>query len=81
VISPLIHSLSDLTESQLESKILELQRKYFQSANPSVKHQVTVFLDIYRNEIADRRAIAAQQEREQMAENGHESVDNLININ
>ena len=81
MISPLIHSLSDMSESQLDSKISELQRKYFQSSNPSVKHQITVFLDIYYAEVAERRVIAAQKEREQMAENGHKSVDNLININ
>jgi hypothetical protein len=40
-----------------------------------------VFLDIYYAEVFDRRVIAAQKEREQMAENGHKSVDNLININ
>ena len=80
MISPLIDSLSDLKDSELETKINELQRKYFQTSNPGVKHQITVFLDIYQNEIATRRFEAARKEQEQMIENGHESVDSLINI-
>jgi hypothetical protein len=80
MINPLIDSLSDLTDVQLESKVMELQRKYFQSHNQQVKSQIVNILEIYKNELAVRRSISAQRQREQDQNNDGNDLDSLINI-
>jgi hypothetical protein len=78
MFNPLINDLSNLSTNELEEKIVELQRKYFQTGNPSVQAQLANFLDIYKDEIRTRRAIEAQRQKEQ--QDGDNSLDNLINI-
>jgi ribosomal protein L29 len=80
MINPLIDNLSNLTDVQLETKVMELQRKYFQSHNQQVKSQIVNILEIYKNELYTRRTIAAQRQREQYQENGGNDLDSLINI-
>lgn len=80
MINPLIDNLSDLTDVQLEAKVMELQRKYFQTHNPGVKAQIVNLLEIYKSELAVRRSIAAQRQREQYQNNDGNDLDSLINI-
>lgn len=80
MFNPLIN-FTQYTDSQLEEKITDLQRKYFQTRNPQLQQQIAVSLDNFKTEIQTRRAIAAQRQREQMAENGDSDLDSLININ
>jgi len=79
MIHPLINDLSNFTDSQLEEKAQDLQRKYFKTANPELQIQIANILDIYKEELQTRRAIAAQKQREQMDSNGKD-LDSLINI-
>ena len=78
MFNPLINDLSNLSTNELEGKIIELQRKYFQTTNPSVQAQLANFLDIYKEEIRTRRAIEAQRQKEQ--QDGENGLDNLINV-
>lgn len=80
MINPLIDSLSNLTETQLESKVMELQRKYFLTQNPGLRSQISSVLEIYKEELYHRRAISAQRQREQYQQNGGNDLDSLINI-
>jgi len=80
MINPLIDNLSEYTETQLEEKIIDLQRKYFQTRNLQVQSQIANILEIYKNEIQVRRALEAQRQREQLENDGEEGLDNLINI-
>lgn len=75
--SPLITDLSEYTNVQLEARITDLQRKYFQTHNPQVQSQIVTTLNIYKEELATRQAIAAQRQREQQGDSG---LDGLINI-
>lgn len=77
--NPLVHGLGNLTTQELEQKIIELQRKYFQTSNPSVQSQIVNLLDIYKEELNTKRAIEANRQREDQ-DNGDNSLDNLINI-
>lgn len=81
MINPLIDSLSDLTEPQLETKVMELQRKYFQTHNMDVRLQISTLLEIYKQELYTRRTISAQRQKEQYQDNGGNDLDSLININ
>lgn len=76
---PLVNDLDNLTDPQIEEKIFDLQRKYFQTHNPALQEQVAAVLDVYRDELSTRRAIAAKKQQEQLGDNGKD-LDNLINI-
>jgi len=77
MFNPLVDDFSVLTDSEVEDKISELGRKYFQSRNPQVQEQIATILEMYKQEARSRREIAAQRQSEQNGENG---LDNLINV-
>ena len=78
MFNPLVDSFSDLKDSEIETKIVELQRKYFLAgANPQLQMQVHAILEMYKAEMQDRRAKSMKSNQE----NGDNSLDNLININ
>ena len=77
MINPLIDSLADLSINELEEKIVVLQRRYFMTNNSGVQHQISNFLEIYKEELHTRRRIEAQRQAEQ---NGDSGLDNLINV-
>ena len=77
MFNPLVHSFSELSDNEVESKITELQRKYFLTNNPGVQQQIAVLLNMYREEAQVRRAKQYQQISDQNNENG---LDSLINI-
>jgi hypothetical protein len=78
MLNPLVDSLADLTINELEDKINILQRRYFMTSNPGVQHQISTFLEIYKEEARTRRAI--EYERQKNQENGESGLDSLINI-
>ena len=78
MINPLVDSLADLSINELEEKIVVLQRRYFMTANPGVQHQISNFLEIYKQEVQTRRAI--EYERQKNQENGESGLDDLINV-
>lgn len=80
MFNPLLN-LSQYTDSQLETKLMELQRKYFQTQNPELRSQIAITLEDFRSELYTRRSIAAQKQREQYQQNGGNDLDSLININ
>jgi hypothetical protein len=73
---PLIENLNELKDSELENKILDLSKKYWQSRNPQVKHQITLILDMYQEELRTRRAKLWQQQND----NRDKGLDKLINV-
>jgi hypothetical protein len=77
MFNPLVDDFSVLTDSEVEDKISELGRKYFQSRNPQVQEQIATILEMYKQEARSRREIAMQR---QNAENGENGLDNLINV-
>ena len=78
MFNPLLDNFNDLSDSEIENKISELSRKYFISRNPQVQQQISVVLDMYKQELQLRIAKARLKDQEQNGENG---LDNLININ
>lgn len=74
---PLITNLTDLKDVELENKILDLSKKYWQSRNPEVQHQIIMILDMYNDELKTRRAKIWQQQYQ----NRDKGLDKLINVN
>jgi hypothetical protein len=73
---PLIDELSGLKDSEIESKINDLTRKYFMVRNPGVQAQLIAVLDSYKEELNIRR----QREYENMVNNRDKGLDKLINV-
>ena len=67
---------SDLSVSQIHEKISELTKKYFQAQNPEVKHQISTFIEYYKQEAR----IKEEKNRQETNQNGDLDLDNLINI-
>ena len=78
MFNPLVDSFSELKDTEIENKIVELQRKYFQAgANPQLQQQVQAILEMYKLEMQERRAKSLEKQKQ---DNGDNSLDNLINI-
>ena len=73
---PLADDLSNLKDLEIESKIQELSRKYWMTNNPNIQNQISLFLDLYRSELANRRAKLWQEQTGKRNEN----LDKLINV-
>jgi hypothetical protein len=73
---PLISNLENLKDSEIDSKINDLTKKYFQSVNPDLRHQVSLALDTYKNEQSRRQ----RAEWQKMVDNRDKNLDKLINI-
>jgi len=75
MFNPLADSFEDLTDSQIQEKVSDLTKRYFQTSNPGLQHQITVMLEMYRQEQTARMYKQKQQDEDDP------DVDNLININ
>jgi hypothetical protein len=73
---PLISNLENLKDSEIDSKINDLTKKYFQSANPNLRQQVSLALDTYKIEQSRRQ----RAEWQKMVDNRDKNLDKLINI-
>jgi hypothetical protein len=73
---PLSEDLNQYSISQLEAKLNDLRTKFFQSRNPELRQQISVFIDVYNQELKQR--LAAEQLK--MAKETGKDLDNLINI-
>ena len=76
---PLFENTQSLSDSELEEKIMQLNRKYFQTQNPQVQHQISLLLDDYKLELEARRQ-RQKLEQEKQQENGESGLDNLIKV-
>lgn len=72
MIHPLGNNINKLTDQELENKIQELTKKYFQALrfSPSVASQVVLLLDSYKIE---------QQERQVAKSRNKDAGDNDLN--
>jgi len=76
MFNPFVHDLAELKESELDQKIIELSRKFWQTQNSDLRMQIQTMLDMYKQELHSRRAINDMKNKD----NGDNSLDNLINI-
>lgn len=74
---PLINNLSEMKDAEIESKITELGKKYFMTQNFELRNQISMILETYKIEMAERR----KNEWQKMQENREKGLDKLININ
>ena len=80
MFNPLVDSFAKLSDSEIEDKIIELSRKFFMTNNPSVQQQISVILEMYKEEGRARRASAMVQRTKKNDDDGDSPLDNLINV-
>lgn len=73
---PLIGDLSVLKDSEVDSKINDLTRKYFATHNFELQQQIVMALDTYKAELAKRQASAY----EKMMNTRNKDLDKLIKV-
>ena len=72
---PLLESLKDLSDSQLETKLYTLNRMYFVTDSPEVRHQMILIMDSIKVELQERRSNVRDNS------NGlDDDLDKLINV-
>lgn len=76
MIHPLAEDLHLLKDVEIESRIQDLSSKYFKSYNASLQHEIVLYLDMYKAELAARRAKMWQEQYEKRDTN----LDSLINV-
>jgi HPt (histidine-containing phosphotransfer) domain-containing protein len=77
MFNPLVDNLSQLSDDEVNAKIRDLTKRYWQTQNPQVKQQIQVMLSMFTEEQKSRMA----KQQQQSSENGDSDLDNLININ
>jgi hypothetical protein len=75
MFNPLVDSFEELSDSDLENRIYELQKKYYIATNPDIKLQLHTVLEMHRHEAEARRAKSLKKQQDD-----DNSLDNLINI-
>jgi hypothetical protein len=76
MIHPLSEDFSQLKDAEIEQRIQDLSKKYWQTQNANVQRQITMFLDMYKTEMQHRR----QQQLNQLYQKRSKDLDNLINV-
>jgi hypothetical protein len=73
---PLAGDMSVLKDSEVEAKIQDLTKKYFQSNNMEVRTQIASLLEDYNYEMSNRR----QAQLKKMMDSRDKSLDKLIKV-
>lgn len=73
---PLAEDYTKLKDVEIESRIQDLSRKYFQANNPAIKQQISIFIDIYKTELQTRRMKVWETQQK-----SNKDLDNLIKVN
>ena len=76
MLHPFSEDTKALTVSELQEKLSDLSKKYFQTHNPQVKEQIGTFIEFYKQEIL----IKEQKLRQEEQKNGDLDLDNLIKV-
>lgn len=77
MIHPFVEDFTSLKDAEIESKIQDLSKKYFQARNPQVQNQIILILEMYKEELSTRR----RKLWEEQYQKRDTDLDNLINVN
>ena len=73
---PLLGSLNNLSDNELEQKLSEVNKRYWQTSNPEIREQIIMVIESYKLELDSRRV----KQKLESQQNGNPGLDNLINI-
>lgn len=73
---PLVSSLDDLKDSEIETTIQTLTQKYWMATSPEMRYQISMVLETYNNELSERRYRLWRKQHDEMDVN----LEKLIKI-
>ena len=73
MLHPLAQNLPELSDKQLDEKLSELTKKYYQTRNPEARNQIQLMINSHKLEQSDRQIKAR-------LENDNKGLDKLIDI-
>lgn len=73
-------NLSELSDSQIDQKMVQLNSIYFITGDEYVRHQIILLLDCYKMELEERRAAAKKLQEQNSDGDDHNDLDSLIKI-
>ena len=74
MFNPFVNDLSELTDAELQNKISDVSKKYWQTSNEALRQQIAVVLQMMQDE-QQRRAFSQKKDLDDP------DLDSLININ
>lgn len=77
MIHPLVENLDKLKDAELYDKISELQRKYWASSNVGLQYQISLVLEVYKQEQQRRQAALWEKVNQK---NKDKELNKLINV-
>ncbi|MDA9953136.1 hypothetical protein N9D61_02190 [Planktomarina sp.] len=76
---PLFSETEHLKDSDLEDKIIQLNKKYWQTTNPEVQSQIVLLIDSYKLDLETRRT-NQKLINDAMGDDGKSELDKLIKV-
>jgi hypothetical protein len=76
MLHPLSPDLSKLKDNELENKLQELSKRYFQTSNAGIQQQLIMLIEGYKEELASRRAKIWQEQYQKR----DTDLDSLIKV-
>ena len=76
MIHPLAEDFSQLKDLEVETKLQDLSKKYWQTNNPAVRQQISIFIELYKMELSSRRSKLVEQQYQKR----DKDLDKLINV-
>ena len=73
MLHPFTQNVSELTLKEIDAKISDLTKKFFQTRNPDAKSQIQLLLNSYKLEVSERKIKARLN-------NDNKGLDKLIDI-
>ena len=74
---PLFEDTTELSDNDLEEKVIDLTKRYWQTANPQAQQQIILLIDSYRLDLETRRY---RQKLANEAINSQSELDKLIKV-
>lgn len=68
--------LTKLKDIELDDRMQDLTKKYFVTTNPAIRSQISMYLDLYKAEISERRS----KQLDAMYQKRNKDLDGLINV-
>ncbi|SVC82246.1 uncharacterized protein METZ01_LOCUS335100 [marine metagenome] len=74
MLHPFTQNVSELSDKEIDEKLSDLTKKFFQTRNPDAKSQIQLLMNSYKLEISERQIKA------RLLGNDNKGLDKLIDI-
>lgn len=76
MIHPLAPDVTAMKDAEIEAKVQDLSKKFWMTGNPGVQNQISMMLEMYQEELRNRRAKMWDQQYQKR----DKGLDDLIKV-